>query len=215
MIPQASSIRLYFANVLLLFTPVLASAQHIADIEHYIKAHSDTVRGHFGDPDKIFFSEATAAEIWTYYQDASDPANKSDSPLSVPLDSVVFNMALAPQRLDTVRARAGFTQFAFWNGHVAAVSYAQTDAKALSLYDRSIAYLEEHANWLGSGGGMPTYRITRIGDNTWMAYKTPTKAQAQTMLIVGDARYLMCSKSDNSAERERIKRQFGLQLQSN
>jgi hypothetical protein len=109
----------------------------------------------------------------------------------------------------------GFTQFAFWNGHVAAVSHAQTDSKAESLYEQSIAYLEAHANWLGSGGGVPTYRLTRMGDNTWMAYRTPTQAHVQTILMIGDAGYLMCSKTENSAERERIKRQFGIQLQSN
>lgn len=113
MTPQTSSIRLAFASVLLLFTPVLAVAQDIADIGRYVTPPSDTVGSHFGDPDRIFFSEATAAEIWTYYQGTSYPANKSDSLLSVPLNSIIFNMALAPQRLDTVHARAGFTQFAF------------------------------------------------------------------------------------------------------
>ena len=207
--------RLVVASTLILAAPLLATAQNVADLAHYIKAPSDTVRYHFGSPDTVWYSEANAAEIWTYYHDGARLNEAADRLFSVSLDSTIISKGLAPQSLDTVRAAEGFTQFAFWNGHVAAVSHTETDEQAASLYERTIAYLKEHASWLGSGDGAPTFRITRLGDNTWTAYRTSAQRHVQTVLTVGDTGYMMCSKTDNSAERERVKKQFGLSLSHN
>ena len=211
---RRSCSRLLVASTLILAAPLLATAQihNIADLAHYIKAPSDTVRYHFGSPDTVWYSKANAAEIWTYYH---DEARLNEAADRIPLDSTTISKGLAPQCLDKVRATAGFTQFAFWNGHVAAVSHTQTDEQSASLYERTIAYLKEHAGWLGSGDRAPTFRITRMGDNTWTAYRTPGQRHVQTVLTVGDAGYMMCSKTDNSAERDRVKKQFGLSLSHN
>ena len=198
--------------MLILATPLLAVAQSAADLEHYVKAPSDTVLHHFGAPDAVSYSEAEAADIWTYYHGGVQSGEATEWSLSTPLDSTIIRMGLARQSLDGVRARAGFTQFAFWSDHVAAVSHTLTDQEAAPLYEQTIAYLEEHASWLGSADGLPTYRITRLGDNTWTAYRTPAEVHVQTVLTVGDAGYMACAKTDLSAERERIRRQFGVTL---
>lgn len=205
--------RLTVVSAIILATPLLAAAQNAAHLERYVKAPLDTVRHHFGDPDAVTYSEAEAAEIWTYYHDGVRPSDAFDGLLHVPLDSSIVIRVLTRQSLGVVRARAGFTQFAFWNGHVAAASHAQTDEEAALLYDQTIRYLEERASWLGSGAGAPTHRITRLGDNTWTIYRTPAEVHVQTVLTIGDTGYLMCSKLDNSAERERVKQQFGVNLQ--
>lgn len=204
--------KLIFASALICATPFLAVAQTGVDLERYMKAPADTVCHHFGDPDTVTFSEAEAATIWTYYHDDGGLSDASGGLLHVPLDSSILMRGLTPQSLDAVRARAGFTRFAFWNDHVAAVSRTQTGEEAAPFYQQTIRYLEKRASWLGSGAGAPTHRITRLGDNTWIAYRTPTEVHPQAILTIGDAGYLMCSKTDNSAERERVKQQFGVRL---
>ena len=202
---------LVLASLFILASSALAIAQYPVDLDRYIKSPSDSIRLHLGVPDEFGYSESNEAEIWTYYNNEADEVIDQ---LTI-LDSTIVQVSLAPQSLDLNRARTGFTQFAFWNGHVSAVSHVLTDRESGSFYERAILYLEEHSNWLGYAAGMSTYRITRVGDNTWTVYRTPEKERVQTVLTVGDAGYMACSKTDNAAEVERIKKQFGVSLREN
>lgn len=203
-------LKLVLSCVLMLAHPRAVVAQITIDLSSYIKSPADSIHLLLGTPDKISYSETNDAEIWTYYNN-SLVENLDPSTIN-PLDSAIVQISLSSHSLDKERAKAGFIQFAFWNNHVAAVSHIQTGPQAVSFYDDAISYLQKHSNWLGYAAGMNTYRITRLGDNVWTVYRTPEETHIQTIFSAGDAGYMSCSKTDNSAEVKRIKEQFGISL---
>lgn len=198
---------------LFLSAPHAIVAQDIADLSRYVKAPSDSVRHFFGAPDRIAYSEIKDAEIWTYYHKLLPQEQGVDQQFNHPLDSAVVNVIPVSDMIDPIRARAGVTQFAFWNDHVASVSRLRTDHEAQAFYDASVVHLTERASWVGRAGTDSAMRITRIGDDVWTVYRSLSDTYAQTVVTIGDAGFLACSRSDTSAERERVKRQFGILLQ--
>lgn len=211
--------RLNLCRIILAFScplffglPNVIVAQDIAEFSRFVKAHSDSVRNHLGSPDGVAYSKIKGAVIWTYYHETSHRDDRSETPATVPLNSDVITVFPIADALDLVRARSGVTQFAFWNDHVASVSHLRTEGDALLFYDESVSYMEERANWVGRAATTTTMRITRIGDDVWTVYRTPEDESIQTVVTIGDAGFLACSATDTSAERERVKRQFGLTL---
>lgn len=195
-------------STLLLLVPLPVAAQDAAEFEPFVKVPADSVRVRFGPPDAVAYHEANDAEVWTYYHGSTGLHGAVDERRDVPAEEVL-QVGLAPGTLDIERASGGYTQFAFWNGLVAAVSTTRTDAEAAPYYARSIAYLEARASWLGFGPSGSNYRVTRLGDNVWTAFRTLSERRVQAVLTIGDAEYLRCEKTD-AAERARVKAQFGV-----
>jgi hypothetical protein len=186
-----------------------ASAQDIATLGDFVREPDSVVKEVFGPPDEVVYVESKEATIWSYaLSDSERPwsGTRDKAPALDSLPSSIAAFSLRP--LEEKQVGAGYRQFAFWNGKVAAVSLLRTGAEAGSLYEAGLSYLQKNAHWVGQAGGFEHARLTRMGDNLWTVAKQSAGKSPEAVLRVGDAGYLQCDKARQS-ELRRVKAEFG------
>lgn len=175
----------------------------------YVGLADSTIQRVFGRPNEIALHDEKDAVVWTYFLTQPPAATESDVAKADSARHRFAAFSLLP--VGGERSASGYWQFAFWNGKVAAFSLLQIGAQADLTYDTTIGHLAAKASWLGRGAGSPHSRLTRLGDNVWIVDTAAKGPVQETVVRVGDAGFMVCSKS-RPAELRRVKAEFGVTL---
>lgn len=198
----------YLAVITLLLAsiPRVVSGQRVDSLDALILTSMDDIVEIFGEPARVDDLEEKDALVWTYFFDnVVSPVEESDS--TVYYESAKRSLLRLPFNIGS----QGYLQFAFWNDRVAAVSHVSTSESSESIYHRSHEYMKAHAGTISGGAGSENARITRRGDNVWVIDTTVSDNTHSSVIRIGDAGYIMCSKS-RPAEMKRVKSMFGINL---
>jgi hypothetical protein len=186
-----------------------ATAQIPDPTRNYVGLADSTIQRVFGQPNGIAQFDEKDAVVWTYLLPPPPAGTASGVGKADSAGHRLAAFSLLPH--SGKQNASGYWQLAFWNGRVSAFSLLQIGPQADSTYDTVIGYLEAEANWLGRGANSPHSRLTRIGDSVWIVDKVTSGPAAEAVVRVGDAGYMVCSKS-RPAELSRVKAEFGVTL---
>lgn len=147
---------------------------------------------HFGRADETGFDESKNAVVWTYVMSGFSGDGASASVV-------------------------GYQQFAFWNGKVAGVNtrWLGDADKSLAIHASTLAYMGEDGRTIAQGGGADSaiftadLRISRHGDNFWMADWLQDGKNSHATPLVGDVGYRGC-RTILESEAKRVESKFGI-----